>query len=203
MLFSGISANFEEDIKKVVALSTLSQLGLIFIILSLGLWKMAFFHLVTHALFKSRLFMSVGFMIHNVKSSQDSRVISGFGSRRPLLCLALRVTNLALCGFPFLAGFYSKDLILETIFGSPSDYFLLILIVIGTGLTVSYRLRLLYKGLSGIRAADPVRGLRDFNVVVTKRVRGLIILRCSGGYIIRWLCCPFRELCVLGGFQKY
>ncbi len=203
MLFSGVSANFEQDIKKVVALSTLSQLGLIFIVLSLGIWKIAFFHLVTHALFKSRLFMSVGFMIHSVKGNQDSRAIRRFGSRRPLLCLALRVTNLALCGFPFLAGFYSKDLILETIFGSYSDYFLLTLVVVRTGLTISYSLRLLYKGLSGVRVAEPVRRFRDFNGAVAKRVRRLVVLSCRGGYIVRHLYYPFRELCILGGTQKY
>lgn len=164
---------------------------------------MAFLHLVTHALFKSSLFMSVGFMIHIVKRNQDSRAIRRFGTRRPVLCLALRVTNLALCGFPFLAGFYSKDLILETIFGSYYDYFLLTLIVIGTGLTISYSLRLLYKGLSGIRSADPVRGFRDFNRTVVKRVSRLVALRCRGGYAVRYLCYPFRELCVLGGTQKY
>lgn len=73
MFMSGLGANFESDLKKVVALSTLSQLGLIFTILGFGLPSLAFFHLITHALFKSRIFMCVGFIIHRRGGAQDSR----------------------------------------------------------------------------------------------------------------------------------
>ena len=113
IVIAGAGAIFERDMKKVVALSTLSQLGLIVMVVGAGISELAFFHLITHAMFKSRLFMCAGLIIHRSGGSQDSRVISGFRVGAPFLGLALRRTNLALCGFPFLAGFYSKDRSLE------------------------------------------------------------------------------------------
>jgi NADH-ubiquinone oxidoreductase chain 5 len=131
IIMAGSGAIFERDIKKVVALSTLSQLGVIIIILSIGIKELAFFHLITHAMFKSTLFICAGFIIHSVGGSQDRRVIRGFRLRRPVLGVVLRSTNLALCGFPFLAGFYSKDSSLEFVFIRRMNRFISVLVVMG------------------------------------------------------------------------
>ena len=118
MFMSGLGANFEYDLKKIIALSTLRQLGVILRILSLGFSVLAFFHLLTHALFKALLFMCAGVVIHNVTEFQDIRYIGSLCSKIPLTRTCINLANLALCGTPFLAGFYSKDLILEVAFMS-------------------------------------------------------------------------------------
>jgi len=113
MLISGLGANYEIDFKKIIALSTLSQLGLIISILSLGYFKLAFFHLLTHALFKALLFLCAGIFIHSIINFQDVRVSGGFSNQLIIVFIFFNISRLALCGIPFLAGFYSKDIILE------------------------------------------------------------------------------------------
>lgn len=108
----------EVDSKKVVALSTLSQLGVIIGAIGAGLPELAFFHLLTHALFKALLFICAGKIIHEVGGTQDVRAIGGVSARLPYTVRCLNVANIALCGIPFLAGFYSKDLLVELEVGS-------------------------------------------------------------------------------------
>lgn len=114
MLLAGGRALWETDMKKIVALSTLSQLGLIVTRLGMGLYSFAFFHLLTHAYFKAMLFLRVGHMIHLSGSFQDIRQTGTLLQEFPVTSRYLLVANLRLCGTPFLAGFYSKDLILES-----------------------------------------------------------------------------------------
>ena len=161
IVISGVSANFEEDLKKLVALSTLSQLGLIIVIIGVGLRELAFFHLITHALFKSRLFMGAGFIIHSAGGRQDFRVARGFNLASPVIRFGLRVSRLALCGSPFLAGFYSKDLALESLLSRGLNIFLCLVSCIGVSLTIIYRIRLLYKRISRVRKVSSVRCLTD------------------------------------------
>ena len=113
MFMSGLVANYEYDLKKVIALSTLSQLAVIIFSTSLGLFQLAFFHLVIHALFKALLFLCAGAMIHGIGGSQDIRHSGRLIKNFPLIGVCLNYANLSLCGFPFLAGFYSKDIIVE------------------------------------------------------------------------------------------
>ena len=101
IFIAGLGANFEFDLKKIIALSTLSQLGLIIRILAIGFYKLAFFHLLTHALFKALLFICAGVIIHNIKNSQDIRDIGRLTIYIPLTISCLNVANLALCGVPF------------------------------------------------------------------------------------------------------
>ena len=115
IFISGLGANFEFDLKKIIALSTLRQLGLIIRILAIGFPILGFFHLLTHALFKALLFICAGSIIHNIINSQDIRSIGGLCTNIPLTTSCFNIANLALCGIPFLAGFYSKDLILEIV----------------------------------------------------------------------------------------
>jgi NADH-ubiquinone oxidoreductase chain 5 len=142
ILMAGVGANLEIDIKKIIALSTLRQLGLIIIRIGLGLPKIAYFHILTHALFKALLFMCAGNIIHCRGDNQDLRKIGLMCSQLPLTTVCLNTANLALCGTPFMAGFYSKDLILEIILIQDMGHFSVALAYVATALTVTYSLRL-------------------------------------------------------------
>jgi len=113
IFMSGLGANFEIDLRKIIALSTLRQLGVIIMALSLGFTELAYFHLLIHALFKSLLFLCAGVFIHGLGDKQDVRSLVGILEVSPLTLFYFIRCLLALCGFPFLSGFYSKDLILE------------------------------------------------------------------------------------------
>lgn len=123
-MIAGGAALFELDIKKIIALSTLRQLGVIFFSLGLGLPFMRFFHLVAHAYFKAILFIAAGAVIHRVKDYQDLRKIGRFQGVMPRLSRVIVVRNLRLCGLPFMSGFYSKDVILERIIMNGLDAFI-------------------------------------------------------------------------------
>src|SRR5215468_3411883 len=101
MFIAGLGANFEYDLKRIIALSTLSQLGLIIITISVGLSTLAFFHLLTHALFKALLFMCAGGVIHSMGDSQDIRCMGGMSVYMPFTSSCLMVSNFSLCGMPF------------------------------------------------------------------------------------------------------
>lgn len=144
IFIAGLVASFEYDLKKIIALSTLSQLGVIIFALSLGLPDLAFFHLVTHALFKAILFLCAGVLIHGIVGSQDLRDFGGMVSIYPLVGVCLNLANLSLCGLPFISGFYSKDLIVELAIQGNWSIFIIMILYFSLGLTVFYSLRLTY-----------------------------------------------------------
>lgn len=144
IFMAGLIANFEIDLKKIIALSTLSQLGLIIIVLSLGLKFLAFYHLLTHAVFKSLLFICAGIIIHFIDNNQDIRFYGILNEYVPFTIIRFYVSRLALTGFPFLSGFYSKDLIIEIIYIINFNIFIISFIILSVILTVSYSLRLIY-----------------------------------------------------------
>lgn len=192
MLISGAGANFEPDIKKIIALSTLSQLGLIIIVYGLGHPVLAFFHLLAHALFKSLLFMCAGFVIHNFKGGQDSRYVGSLPPFSPLLCVVFGGVNLALCGFPFLAGFYSKDSVLEDSFFFSNNFFILLYIILATGLTVSYSTRLLYISFDIVSRRFVLMNVRDFSLFVFTCTLLLISFSILGGSFLLWFFFSFK-----------
>nr|DBA43813.1 TPA_asm: ND5 [Bombus vosnesenskii] len=144
MLISGIMANFEMDFKKIIALSTLSQLGFMMSIYSLGMTDLTFLHLFIHAFFKSMMFMCVGSLIHYMNGIQNFRFYSGMFFLYPMKGLLMMFSLLMLCGFPFLVGFYSKDLIIEYYFLSVKSIFSMMNLIFGTIFTVSYSFRSMY-----------------------------------------------------------
>nr|ALO64613.1 NADH dehydrogenase subunit 5 [Bombus lapidarius] len=144
MLISGMMANFEMDFKKIIALSTLSQLGFMMSIYSLGMVNLTFLHLFIHAFFKSMMFMCVGSLIHYMIGIQNFRFYSGIYYLYPMKGLLMMFSLLMLCGFPFLVGFYSKDLIIEYYFLNIMSIFSLMNLILGTILTVSYSLRIMF-----------------------------------------------------------
>jgi len=142
IFMAGLGANFEFDLKRIIALSTLKQLGLMIITISIGLSGLAFFHLLTHALFKALLFMCAGGVIHSMGDSQDICFIGSLSVYIPFTSSSLMVSNFAVCGKPFLAGFYSKDYILEMFSMRYVNIFGFLLLFVSTGLTVCYSFRL-------------------------------------------------------------
>lgn len=142
ILIAGVSAIFETDIKKIIALSTLRQLGVIIMVLGANYPLLAFFHLVSHAYFKAMLFICAGLVIHNISDYQDIRNMGNSMVNMPLSIRIISIANLRLCGLPFLRGFYSKDLILEILIMQNINIFLFIIIIGATLLTLIYSLRL-------------------------------------------------------------
>lgn len=217
IFIAGLGANFEFDLKKIIALSTLSQLGLIIRILSIGFYKLAFFHLLTHALFKALLFICAGAIIHNINNSQDIRLIGGLRIHIPLTSACLNVANLALCGMPFLAGFYSKDIILEVVSLRYINIFSFFLYFFSTGLTVCYSFRLVYYSITGDLNCGSLNILNDEGWVILKGILGLLFIRIIGGRILNWLifptplivCLPYYLklltlfVCLVGGVLGY
>jgi NADH-ubiquinone oxidoreductase chain 5 len=144
IFISGLGANFETDLKKIIALSTLSQLGLIIITLGMGYYDYTFFHLMTHAIFKSLLFLCAGVFIHSMGDTQDIRIIGGLIISCPVTSFYFICSSMALCGFPFLSGFYSKDSILELFFITKINFIMYLIIFISTIFTLTYSVRLTY-----------------------------------------------------------
>nr|YP_006576438.1 NADH dehydrogenase subunit 5 [Solecurtus divaricatus]AEV94332.1 NADH dehydrogenase subunit 5 [Solecurtus divaricatus] len=143
MLMSAISAVFEPDVKKVVALSTLSQLGVMMFSISVGAVGVCYFHMVSHALFKALMFLCVGAVIH-FSGIQDLRYLGGFLWSSPVIMSWLSVACLSLMGFPFLSGFYSKDLVLESFLTGQASLVVFLIVVVSTCLTAFYSSLMLY-----------------------------------------------------------
>nr|YP_010225784.1 NADH dehydrogenase subunit 5 [Propsilocerus sinicus]UDD74661.1 NADH dehydrogenase subunit 5 [Propsilocerus sinicus] len=202
MFMAGLGANFEFDLKKIIALSTLSQLGLMMSILAMGFPKLAFFHLLTHALFKALLFMCAGVIIHNMKNSQDIRTMGSLSIHMPFTTTCLNVANLALCGFPFLAGFYSKDLILEVVSLSYVNMFAYFLYFFSTGLTVSYSFRLVYYSLSGEFNSSSLNCVSDHMSYMLYSMAILLSMAIMGGGLLSWLIFPTPAMICLSPMLK-
>nr|ART65989.1 NADH dehydrogenase subunit 5 [Stereomastis sculpta] len=202
MFMAGLGANFEYDLKKIIALSTLSQLGVMMSILALGFFDLAFFHLLTHALFKALLFMCAGVLIHNVKDFQDIRSMGGLVLFMPLTSVCMNLASLALCGFPFLAGFYSKDLILEVAFSSSLNFISFFLFFLSTGLTVSYSFRLFYYSMTGLFSLGNLTCVSDKADVMTGPMIVLSLGAVSSGASLAWLVFPDPYMICLGGVMK-
>nr|YP_010545665.1 NADH dehydrogenase subunit 5 [Acanthopleura loochooana]UYG48461.1 NADH dehydrogenase subunit 5 [Acanthopleura loochooana] len=142
MLMAGIAANFETDLKKIIALSTLSQLGVMMMSIGIGYPDLALVHLFTHALFKALLFLCAGGIIHLHNNNQDIRKMSQLWKHLPVTSTCFNIANLALCGIPFFAGFYSKDYIIEMMIFNQMNLVSGMLVFLATFLTVLYSLRL-------------------------------------------------------------
>jgi len=173
IIMAGSAALFELDIKKVIALSTLRQLGVIFFSLGLGLPYLAFFHLVAHAYFKAILFIAAGAIIHRVKDYQDLRKMGSFTYRIPRLAGVVLISNLSLCGLPFMAGFYSKDSILETVIIRRSRFLVWRGAMLGTLLTVAYSCRFTLGVLGRFSRREPFSGEADGR---KNMIKGMLIL---------------------------
>nr|WIL79842.1 NADH dehydrogenase subunit 5 [Omadius sp.] len=202
MFMSGLGANFEFDLKKIIALSTLSQLGLMLSILSLGEYKLAFFHLLIHALFKALLFMCAGNIIHNMGNCQDIRYMGNLVYSMPLTCTFMNISNLSLCGLPFMSGFYSKDMILEVMSMNYLNMYVYFIFYISIGLTVMYSFRLIYYLMLGNLNFISLNNLSEENFVMLKSMLGLMMMVIVSGSSIMWLMFPSMYFICLTKLMK-
>lgn len=138
---AGLSATAECDIKKIIALSTLRQLGLIISALGLNLPLLAYFHIIVHAIFKALLFICAGTLIHNHIHRQDLRWIGNLVNQIPITSSCIIIANLAIRGFPFLSAFYTKDIIIEISLLRVNSIIILALLYTSLGITAFYSLR--------------------------------------------------------------
>lgn len=145
-VFSSLVGLFQQDIKKVIAYSTMSQLGLMVVAIGLSSYNLALFHLVNHAFYKAALFLGAGSIIHAVADNQDFRKYGGLREFLPLTYSVILIASLSLAAFPFLTGFYSKDLILESAFGqfTFSGVSVYAISTIGAIFTTLYSVKVIY-----------------------------------------------------------
>lgn len=139
----GRAAVFENDLKKIVALSTLRQLGVMVFCLGINLPILSLFHLYRHALFKALLFLAAGSLLMSSFGNQDIRILGGVGMRIPVCLIMFNIRRLCLIGAPFIRAFYSKHLILEKIFISNINMFRVVLMILATVITAIYVIRTL------------------------------------------------------------
>nr|AWV84115.1 NADH dehydrogenase subunit 5 [Tettigades sp. 2 PL2017] len=187
MIMSGIGANFEFDLKKIIALSTLSQLGIMMTILMFGYPMLSFFHLIIHALFKASLFMCAGMIIHEFNNNQDIRMMGCLCYQMPMTMTLMNIANLSLCGIPFMSGFYSKDLIMESMCFSNTNFAIMILMYIGIGLTSFYSMRLSFFLMLTNHNYDSFISLKETFSNMIKSVLTLSIYSIISGSMFMWL----------------
>lgn len=195
ILIAGLNALKEIDIKKIVALSTLSQLGLIVCGLGIEFYRIRFFHLILHAFFKAILFIRVGNIIHLSDDFQDFRKINFFEDVSSVTLTFCLIANFSLMGFPFLRGFVSKDLLLEYFF--LNHYFTRFYwggFWLGCVITGVYRLRFLRKLIFGVylRKTQIFKFNEDWNFILGGRV--LWGLSVFGGRRLFWVIQDFQEI---------
>nr|BAB62770.1 NADH dehydrogenase subunit 5 [Pronodularia japanensis] len=185
LLMAGLSACYEVDLKKIIALSTLSQLGLMMFTVGVGYPVVAVFHLFTHALFKALLFLCAGSIIHSTGDVQDGRILGGVNRLLPFSSGCLVLSSAALCGVPFLSGFYSKDLVLEGTFSGFSGGLETFVVLVGAGLSMVYSLRILLMAVFGQNFGG---SLLSFGVESGYMVISILILAVgaiSGGCLLQ------------------
>jgi NADH-ubiquinone oxidoreductase chain 5 len=145
-VFSSLIGLFQQDIKKIIAYSTMSQLGMMVIAIGLSSYNIAIFHLINHAFYKGLLFLGAGAVIHAVSDNQDLRKYGGLIKFLPLTYTVILIASLSLVAFPFMTGFFSKDFILESAYGQYhfSSINVYVIAVIGAIFTTLYSVKVLY-----------------------------------------------------------
>nr|QLY89742.1 NADH dehydrogenase subunit 5 [Lumbriculus variegatus] len=202
MMMAGLSAMTECDMKKIIALSTLSQLGMMMTSLGLGLPQLAYFHMLMHALFKALLFICAGLMIHSHQHNQDLRWMGNMSKNMPVTLTCITIANMALCGLPYLTGFYSKDLILETMCMNITNSFTYSLIMFSIGFTSFYSFRFMMAVLWSPKNAVSYNCMEE-PTQITKPMMTMTMASVVMGSLTSWMYPQSSMLVSISALEKF